>query len=110
METSDIESKRERAAKRINELKGFYIHLAVYVIVNIMISVIIIVSNMSSGDSFIEALLNFNTFSTSFFWGIGIFFHGARVFGLNPFFGKDWEERKIKKILEEDQNDINKYR
>lgn len=109
METNRIE-KKERAEKRIKELKGFYIHLLVYMIVNIMIVVTHISMNLNNGESFIEAFWNFGTFSTPFFWGIGLFFHAMKVFSFNPFFGKDWEEQQIKKYMDEDRTDIEKFR
>ena len=39
----------------------------------------------------------------AFGWGIGLVFHAVKVFGLNPFFGKNWEERKIKEYMQEDE-------
>ena len=33
------------------------------------------------------------------FWGLGLLFHGLRVFGAIPFFGGDWERRQVEKIL-----------
>ncbi|WP_165749064.1 2TM domain-containing protein [Cellulophaga sp. Z1A5H] len=110
MKTSTTQDdKRERAAQRIKALKGFYIHLTVYILVNCMISAVSVVGNMSSGESLIEAFTTFGTFSTWIFWGIGLFFHGAKVFSFNPIFSKEWEQRKIKQYLEEDTSDINKY-
>jgi len=36
-------------------------------------------------------------------WGIGLVAHGIGVFGLSGFLGADWEERKIKQIMEKDR-------
>lgn len=92
-----------RAKKRVKDIKGFYIHLIVYVLVNLFISGIIIFGLTQSGDTFGEALTNFGTYSTAFFWGIGMFFHWLGVFGFKSLgFGKDWEERKIKELMEKD--------
>jgi len=102
--------KKERAKKRVEELKGFYIHFMVYVLVNIMISVVIVVSHMYEGDNFFEALWDFATISTWLFWGIGVFFHALKVFSYNPFFNKEWEERQIQKFIEEDKQQSEKYR
>jgi hypothetical protein len=33
-------------------------------------------------------------------WGIGIFFHGIRLFKNNILFGEKWEEEEIKKEME----------
>ena len=103
-------NKKERAKKRVEELKGFYIHFMVYIFVNIMISTVIVVSHMYDGDNFIESFFDFGTWSTWLFWGIGMFFHGLKVFSYNPFFNKEWEERQMQKYLEEDRNESEKYR
>ena len=102
-------NKKERAEKKVKELKGFYTHLMVYLFVNIMVSVVITVSRMYSGDSFIEAFWDFGTLSTWLFWGIGVLFHGLKVFSYNPFFNKEWEERQIQKYLDEDRQESEKY-
>ncbi|SIS63705.1 2TM domain-containing protein [Zobellia uliginosa] len=111
MESSSLDrrSKRVRAKKRIEQLKGFYIHLAVFVIVNIMVITGAVVGNMGNGESFVEAFFNFGTFSTFFFWGIGVVFHGVKVFSYNPFFSKAWEERQIQKYMDADRDEMKKY-
>jgi len=109
METLNT-NKKARAKKRVEELKGFYIHLMVYVLVNIMISTVIIVSHVNEGNSLIDAIFDFGTISTWLFWGIGMAFHGFKVFSYNPFFNKGWEERQIQKYLEEDRKESEKYR
>ena len=83
-----------RAQKKVKALMGFYWHLASYVIINIFLIVMIV----SNGGT----LLSFGTFATAFFWGIGLFFHFLGVFGTDFFFGKNWEERKIKEIMDKD--------
>lgn len=103
-------NKKERAKKRVEELKGFYIHLMVYVLVNIMISTVIVVSRVYNGESIMRALWDFGTVSTWLFWGIGVFFHGLKVFSYNPFFNKEWEQRQIQKYLEEDRKESEKYK
>ena len=89
--------KYGQALRRVRRIKGFYKHLTVYVIINILI-VILNISNLDSGESYFQA----KNFFTLFFWGIGLFIHGFMVFGFNVLFGKNWEERKIKKFIEED--------
>ena len=93
------------AKKRVKKLKGFYIHFAVYIVVNTFISANIIISNIyEHGETFIEAFWNFEAFAVWIFWGIGLAIHAFNVFGLPFLFSKDWEERKIKKYMEEDDN------
>ena len=112
MELNEFEQadKLARAEKKVKELKGFYIHLLVYVLVNLFLMTVTIMGIMSSGASFSEALFNFGTFSTPFFWGIGLAFHAAKVFGYSPFFSKDWEHRQISKYVEQDKKDAEKFR
>jgi len=39
------------------------------------------------------------------FWGIGIVLHASKVFILKgKFFGKEWEEKKIKEMMEKKSN------
>lgn len=92
------EIRLERAIKRVREIKGFYKHLAAYVLVNAFI----IASKYFKLDPG-EDFLSFSTFSVAFFWGIGLFFHAVNVFGKNAFLGADWEEKKIKEIMEKKQ-------
>jgi hypothetical protein len=42
-------------------------------------------------------------------WGIGVFFHGLKVFNYMPFFGKDWEEKKIKEFMEKEEQSKNTW-
>ncbi|MDT7827882.1 2TM domain-containing protein [Pricia sp. S334] len=101
--------KRTKARNRVAQLKGFYIHALVYVLVNLFIVVASIIGQMNAGESFNEALFNFGTFATPVFWGIGLAFHAAKTFGYSPFFSKDWEERQIKKYMEDDRREAEKF-
>ncbi|WP_298925133.1 2TM domain-containing protein [uncultured Allomuricauda sp.] len=94
--------KLKRAKKQVEELKGFYIHLVIYVAVNAFILVNIYLRS----DNFWE----WGHFVTLFAWGIGIFFHASKVFDFNPLFGKKWEEKQIQKYIEEDKKEMDKYK
>ena len=61
----DIENnnKLERAKKRVEKIKGFYIHLAVYIVINSFILVNVYISTMAEGESFWQ----FPTFFTLIF-------------------------------------------
>ena len=103
MELNEFEQadKMLRAKNKVKELKGFYIHLIVYIIVNVCITALTVMARMSAGESFDTAFFSFASFSTPLFWGIGLGFHAAKVFGYNPFFSKEWEKRKIKEFMHE---------
>ena len=82
----------ERAKKRVEAKIGFYIHLAVYVGVNLLLIII----NLTSSPQtlwFKWPLLG---------WGIGVFFHGLSVF---VFSGRRLEAVKEKMIEEEMKKD-----
>lgn len=102
METNYKQNIRYKAAqKRVKDIKGFYVHLTVYIFINIAIFIV-----NARGDGFIEGLTDISNYSTIFFWGIGIIAHWASVFGPNFLFTKKWEEKKIKEIMEQDKKKI----
>ncbi len=104
------EQKYILAKKRVEKIKGFYIHLMVYIIVNIFLSTIIIYGLISEEHyTFTKSITHIGVYSTWFFWGIGIFFHWMGVFATKSFLGKNWEEKKIRKIMEEEQQRSKKF-
>jgi len=87
-----ISGKRlEIAKKKVEELKGFYVHFGIYLI---MVPVFIFLNFKSSG--FPWAIFPIGG------WGLGVFGHAAEVFSWNPFFSKGWEERKIRKYMDDE--------
>ncbi len=95
MEQSKKESKYIRAKGRVDELKKFYANLWSYIMVISALATINYLVNEFRYMWFLWA---------AFGWGIGIAFHAICTFNLNPFFGKSWEERKIKELMNEDEN------
>jgi len=83
--------KYERAKKRVEEIKGFYSHLIVYAIVNIGLFLLNVFTSPGTWW-FYWPLMG---------WGIGLFFHGMGVFVFSKFPGKNWENRKIKQVMKE---------
>lgn len=87
-------SKYVRAAERVEKLKEFYQNLTTFCI--IMPLLIFINLNYSSGFYwFWFPLVG---------WGIGLIFQGLAVSNYSPFLGRDWEERKIKEIMDRENN------
>ena len=39
-----------------------------------------------------------------FGWGLGLAFHAYKVYVNDDVLGRNWEQRKIEKIMEEEQN------
>lgn len=80
----DDEALERRARAHVRALRGFYVHVAMYVAVNLGL---LAVNLLSSPDRlwFYWPLLG---------WGIGLVAHALRVFTV-PGFDGDWEERKV---------------
>ena len=105
METNYKENISYKAAqKRVKDIKGFYVHLVVYLFINTAIFVV-----TTQDEGFVNGLSDISNYTTIFFWGIGLFAHWASVFGPNFIFGKKWEEKKIKELLVEVKKQIWKY-
>jgi len=77
-----------QARKRVEEKKGFYIHFAVYIIVNIIL--VIIWATTGAGYPWFLFPLGG--------WGIGILFHFLGVFVFSR--QSNWERREIEKEVE----------
>lgn len=104
MKKDYFEEERYLAAqKRVKDIKGFYIHLFWYIIVNLFITFggPIISAFNDGGLQHIE--IGFGNFSVWIFWGIGLAAHWLGVFGKNIVFSKDWEERKMKEFMDKDK-------
>lgn len=89
------EIKYLEAQKRVKRLKGFYIHAAVYVLVNLFL----IANNVQRGVD----LSSINNYWTAIFWGIGLLGHALSVFLPTFIFGKNWEERKIRELMDKNK-------
>ena len=86
----------EKAAKRVEELKGFYGNLISYCI---FIPFLIFINFQTSPKYhwFWWPMLG---------WGIGVISHGIKTFGI----GTDWEERQIKKYMEKEEENAKKWK
>jgi len=100
--------KYRKARKRVKEIKDFYTHLAVYIVVNIFL-IIMHLGIIQNGFADVE-IPTWSMFTTPFFWGIGLFFHWLKVFKNNILFLKDWEERKIQEYLDREEEELKKMR
>ncbi len=97
------EYKYKRAKKKVKRIKGFYNHLAVYLSINIIITAVHTVHSLRDGLPFIDAIWNLQTFFNWIPWGIGLLIHGIVVLDApSLLMGKNWEDKKIKELLEKD--------
>ncbi|MBP1841583.1 2TM domain-containing protein [Formosa algae] len=100
MENTYFEQERyERAKKRVRRIKGFYTHAIVYVVINLML-VFININNLEPGESYLQ----WKNFITLGSWGIGLLAHGVSVFLPTLVIGKNWEDEKIKSLMDKEKN------
>jgi len=100
MESNSNDQERYyHAKKKVEEIKGFYGNLTAYIVFNIFF---LILNLMTTPDAlwFYWPLLG---------WGIGVLFHGLKVFNYSPFLSKDWETRKIQEFIEKEKQNANKW-
>jgi hypothetical protein len=89
------EKKYEVAKKRVEEIKAFYTHLIVYVVVISALTIINLVTQI--GDPY-------KTYWFLYplgFWGFGLFWHAMGTFVFTKKGPRSWENRKIKEIMDQ---------
>ena len=96
METITKYQSYLKARKQVSEMKGFYTHFAFFLLV---ISVLIYLNLRYSPE-----VLWFTW--TLVGWGIGVFFHAKKAFNCFSFLDKEWEEKKLKQFIEEENKNI----
>ena len=102
MENSNLEEQKYiRAKKKVKAVKGFYVHLTVYIIINLFL----IITSVIAGGGW-NNFWQWQTYNTAIFWGIGIAFHAFNVFGMNFLLGSNWEEKKIKEIMNKEKREF----
>ena len=108
MNTINKEEKRYlRAKKQVEEIKGFYANLVVYILVVLFVSPSSIIYEFDVMLPFDVEYLDMATLFIWFFWGIGILVQGLKVFGINALLGNQWEEHKIEEFFNKSQNETN---
>ena len=87
------EDARYKAAKsRVAQLRGFYVHLTTYIVVNVFL---VVLNLLTSPDTLWFYWVTLG-------WGVGIVAHALQVYGSFTIFGKDWEDRKVQEYLKRD--------
>lgn len=77
------------ALAHVRKIKAFYLHLAQYLIWVIGLAVVNLIT--SPGYWWVAWV--------AAGWGIGVLFHGLRVFDKTPFVNAEWERREVEKYL-----------
>jgi len=83
-----MDEKYEEARQQVSNLKGFYIHLAIYLAVMVLLFYI---DYSDPGNWWIQW--------PAIGWGIAVLIQGLSI----GIFNSSWEEKKIKKIMGKDK-------
>jgi hypothetical protein len=84
------ETRYEAAKKRVEEIKGFYMHLGIFIVFGLAMFAI---NEIATPDRFWwhwPVLI----------WGVGLAMHAFAVVFENRFFGSEWEEKKVQQLLD----------
>jgi len=90
----------KHAREQVEAKRGFLVHLLVYLLANAGMFLLNWLGRGPNGSWWFYWPL--------FGWGIGLAAHGFSVFGAFGLFGRDWEEREVKKILDRERDRQNK--
>ncbi len=89
VEGNPMDTHYRRTKARIEALRGFYAHATAYALVNAGLLLI----NLLTSPAYLWVVWPLLG------WGIGLASHGLGVFGGR--FGRDWEERQLRQLLDE---------
>ncbi|MEM7486762.1 MAG: 2TM domain-containing protein [Bacteroidota bacterium] len=109
----NIEASREKARKRVKQLKKFYSHLSIYIIINIVIFCVKayhydFFQNMGSEAFEANNWLIWDLVSTPVVWGIFLIIHAIRVFSHSSV--EKWEAKQIQKYMEKEERDTRTFK
>jgi len=83
----------KRVRKRVKNIREFYTHIVVYLMVN---ALLVVIWHFTGGGFpwFVFVLGG---------WGIGIVLHWYTVFIEEGLLGKNWEDKKVEKLMEKER-------
>jgi len=94
------EEKYKYAKKRVEEIKGFYSHLISYGAVNVALVLIWFFTTGGTGYPWFFWVLGW--------WGFGLFWHTMGLFVFSKMGSGNWEQRKVREIMDKMDQDSKK--
>lgn len=94
MKSYENENSYLEAKRQVHKIKSFYISLLSYTVFIIFLAGLNYYVNKMRNPWFLWA---------AFGWGIGLFFQGMKTFQWFSIFGKEWEEKRIQKYMEDER-------
>jgi len=87
---NDKDFRYEKARKKVEMIKWFYVDIGLYVVINLGLFLLNILTTPDDLWFYWVMLA----------WGIGLAAHAVVVYGFSSVFGDEWEERKIREIMD----------
>jgi len=87
---NDQDIRYEKARKKVEMIKWFYIDIGLYVVINLSLFLLNILTTPD----------NLWFYWVMLAWGIGLTVHAVVVYGFSNVLGDEWEERKIREIMD----------
>jgi len=88
--------KYNKAKKRVAKLRSFYSNLITFLIVNVILFLINLVSDPH----------NLWFYWVTLIWGIVLIVQAFNTFTIrDSFLGEEWEQKKLKKLMREEEED-----
>ena len=99
-----------KAKKRVKQIRGFYTHLLVYLLVNTSITIakMLLIYHVADFKAFVGMLSHMDIYLSWVLSGIGLLVHGLIVFVFKSF--KNWEEKKIKEYMDNGNDGFSRNR
>ncbi|SIR41328.1 2TM domain-containing protein [Maribacter ulvicola] len=88
-------TKYKKAKQRVEEIKEFYGKVASAVVTIILVAALNYYLNEWEYAWFLWVVFGLS---------MSLFFKANKIFNLNPFMNRDWEERKIQEFLQQEEN------
>lgn len=77
------------AFKKVHRLRGYYLHLLIYVVMNVGCAVL----NFLTTPAYLWFV------GMTIFWGLGLTIHTLQVLVFEKYFGAEWERFQVEKLL-----------
>ena len=87
---NDQDIRYEKARKKVEMIKWFYIDIGLYVVINLGLFLLNILTTPDDLWFYWVMLA----------WGIGLAVHAVVVYGFSSVLSDEWEERKIREIMD----------
>ncbi|WP_318309039.1 2TM domain-containing protein [Flagellimonas crocea] len=102
----------ETAKKRVKELKGYYRHILIFVVVNGFLYLLKIGAlNSVLPDAFPKESYYYDWITTNILiWALILLVHTLIILRNKFTFFRKWEERQIQKYVDEDREKVEKYK